>query len=198
MRWGKKKGRIAAGFSVSLHAAVYVGLAAGGFFTVLQHYSRQPNVTDVMIYNAGDMAGAGGQDASGTDAVSRDGGGAYDQQERAMSTPEQAPNEEVRPTVDATPLTPDALTYAVDRNLPTKKERRKRREFSVSPFRLLREKHQDRVTIMVRPGLREGGRPVTGRRILWLRQEIFMFPMKWRTFSTASRPYSLISYRKPG
>ena len=113
MRWGKKKGRIAAGFSVSLHAAVYVGLAAGGFFTVLQHYSRQPNVTDVMIYNAGDMAGAGGQDASGTDAVSRDGGGAYDQQERAMSTPEQAPNEEVRPTVDATPLTPDALTYAV-------------------------------------------------------------------------------------
>ena len=112
MRWGKKKGRIAAGFSVSLHAAVYVGLAAGGFFTVLQHYSRQPNVTDVMIYNAGDMAGAGGNDADGMDAVSRDGSGDYDEQEVVSSTSDKAPNEEVRPTVDATPLTPDVLTYA--------------------------------------------------------------------------------------
>lgn len=97
MRWGKKKGRIAAGFSVSLHAAVYLGLAAGGFFTVLQHYSRQPNVTDVMIYNAGDMAGAGGNDADGTDAVSRDGGGDYDQKEAALSTSEKAPTEDVTP-----------------------------------------------------------------------------------------------------
>lgn len=112
MRWGKKKGRIAAGFSVSLHAAVYVGLAAGGFFTVLQHYSRQPNVTDVMIYNAGDMAGAGGNDADGMDPVSRDGGGDYDEQEVVSSTSDKAPNEEGTPTADATSLTPDALTYA--------------------------------------------------------------------------------------
>ena len=99
MRWGKKKGRIAAGFSVSLHAAVYLGLAAGGFFTVLQHYSRQPNVTDVMIYNSGDMAGAGGSDADGTDAVSRDGGGDYDQRETVASTPEKAPTPDVRQPV---------------------------------------------------------------------------------------------------
>ena len=112
MRWGKKKGRIAAGFSVSLHTAVYVGLAAGGFFTVLQHYSRQPNVTDVMIYNAADMAGAGGNDADGTDAVSRDGGGDYDEQEVVSSTPDKAPNEAVTPTVDGPPMTPDSLTYA--------------------------------------------------------------------------------------
>lgn len=112
MRWGKKKGRIAAGFSVSLHAAVYLGLAAGGFFTVLQHYSRQPNVTDVMIYNSGDMAGAGGSDADGTDAVSRDGGGDYDQRETVASTPEKAPTPDVTPASEVTPPTPGALTYA--------------------------------------------------------------------------------------
>lgn len=145
MRWGKKKGRIAAGFSVSLHAAVYVGLAAGGFFTVLQHYSRQPNVTDVMIYNAADMAGAGGNDADGTDAVSRDGGGDYDEQEVVSSTPDKAPNEAVTPTVDGPPMTPDSLTYAAANDesrqgSSDEKERQKRREFPVTPFRLLREK----------------------------------------------------------
>lgn len=89
------------------------------------------------------------------------------------------------------------LTMNRDRDLPTKKEGQKRREFPVSPFRLLREKHQDLVTIMVRPGLREDGRPVTGRGILWRRQEIFMFPREWLTFLIVSRLYSLTSYRKP-
>ena len=65
-----------------------------------------------MIYNAGDMAGAGGNDADGMDAVSRDGSGDYDEQEVVSSTSDKAPNEEGTPTVDATPLTPDALTYA--------------------------------------------------------------------------------------
>lgn len=79
-QWKKRRGRIAAGLSVSLHAAVYLALAAGGFFTLIQHYTRQDGVTDVMVYNADDLAGAGGQDAAGTDEASvsqsdgRDGG----------------------------------------------------------------------------------------------------------------------------
>lgn len=65
-----------------------------------------------MIYNAADMAGAGGNDADGTDAVSRDGGGDYVQREVVSSTPDKAPNEAVTPTVDGPPMTPDSLTYA--------------------------------------------------------------------------------------
>ncbi|WP_296829299.1 TonB-dependent receptor domain-containing protein [uncultured Megasphaera sp.] len=119
MRWGKKKGRVAAGFSVSLHAAVYLGLAAGGFFTVFQHYTRQNSVSDVMIYNAADMAGAGGQDASGTDAVSRDGGGEEISSEVASSAPKEAPTSVVTPPSTETPP-PGALTYAADsRDVPT-------------------------------------------------------------------------------
>lgn len=58
--WKGKRGRIAAGASVSLHAAVYLALAAGGFFTLFQQYTRQAGVTEVMVYNAEDLAGAGG------------------------------------------------------------------------------------------------------------------------------------------
>ena len=50
--WKGKRGRIAAGASVSLHAAVYLALAAGGFFTMFQQYTRQAGVTEVMVYNA--------------------------------------------------------------------------------------------------------------------------------------------------
>ena len=65
--WEKRRGRVAAGVSVSLHVAVYLALAAGGFFTLIHHYTRQDGVTDVMVYNADDLAGAGGHDAAGTD-----------------------------------------------------------------------------------------------------------------------------------
>lgn len=54
--WKGKRGRIAAGASVSLHAAVYLALAAGGFFTLFQQYTRQAGVTEVMVYNAEDLA----------------------------------------------------------------------------------------------------------------------------------------------
>lgn len=65
--WEKRRGRVAAGVSVSLHVAVYLALAAGGFFTLIHHYTRQDGVTGVMVYNADDLAGAGGHDAAGTD-----------------------------------------------------------------------------------------------------------------------------------
>ena len=65
--WEKRRGRVAAGVSVSLHVAVYLALAAGGFFTLIHHYPRQDGVTGVMVYNADDLAGAGGHDAAGTD-----------------------------------------------------------------------------------------------------------------------------------
>ena len=65
--WEKRRGRVAVGVSVSLHVAVYLALAAGGFFTLIHHYTRQDGVTDVMVYNADDLAGAGGHDAAGTD-----------------------------------------------------------------------------------------------------------------------------------
>ena len=47
--WEKRRGRVAAGVSVSLHVAVYLALAAGGFFTLIHHYTRQDGVTDVMV-----------------------------------------------------------------------------------------------------------------------------------------------------
>lgn len=43
--WEKRRGRVAAGVSVSLHVAVYLALAAGGFFTLIHHYTRQDGVT---------------------------------------------------------------------------------------------------------------------------------------------------------
>ena len=81
--WKGKRGRIAAGASVSLHAAVYLALAAGGFFTLFQQYTRQAGVTEVMVYNAEDLAGAGGRDAAGTD---EDQGGAADPEGRAEAS----------------------------------------------------------------------------------------------------------------
>lgn len=69
MTWEKKKGRVAAGLSVSLHAAAYLALAAGGFFTIAYNYTRQAPGT-VTIYNANDLSGAGGRDAAGTDSNS--------------------------------------------------------------------------------------------------------------------------------
>ena len=66
MKWEKKKGRVAAGLSVSLHAAAYLALAAGGFFTIAYNYTRQEPGA-ITVYNANDLAGAGGQDAAGTD-----------------------------------------------------------------------------------------------------------------------------------
>lgn len=66
MKWEKKKGRVAAGLSVSLHAVAYLALAAGGFFTIAYNYTRQEPGT-ITVYNANDLAGAGGQDAAGTD-----------------------------------------------------------------------------------------------------------------------------------
>ena len=69
MTWEKKKGRVAAGLSVSLHAAVYLALAAGGFFTIAYNYTRQEPGT-VTVYNANDLSGAGGRDAAGTDGNS--------------------------------------------------------------------------------------------------------------------------------
>ena len=58
MTWEKKKGRVAAGLSVSLHAAAYLALAAGGFFTIAYNYTRQEPGT-VTVYNANDLSGAG-------------------------------------------------------------------------------------------------------------------------------------------
>ena len=69
MTWEKKKGRVAAGLSVSLHAAVYLALAAGGFFTIAYNYTRQEPGT-VTVYNANDLSGAGGRDVAGTDGNS--------------------------------------------------------------------------------------------------------------------------------
>lgn len=69
MTWEKKKGRVAAGLSVSLHAAAYLALAAGGFFTIAYNYTRQEPGT-VTVYNANDLSGAGGRDAAGTDGNS--------------------------------------------------------------------------------------------------------------------------------
>ena len=66
MKWEKKKGRVAAGLSVSLHAAAYLALAAGGFFTIAYNYTRQEPGA-ITVYNANDLAGAGGRDAAGTD-----------------------------------------------------------------------------------------------------------------------------------
>lgn len=66
MKWEKKKGRVAAGLSVSLHAAAYLALAAGGFFTIAYNYTRQEPGA-ITVYNANDLAGSGGQDAAGTD-----------------------------------------------------------------------------------------------------------------------------------
>lgn len=66
MKWEKKKGSVAAGLSVSLHVAAYLALAAGGFFTIAYNYTRQEPGT-ITVYNANDLAGAGGQDAAGTD-----------------------------------------------------------------------------------------------------------------------------------
>lgn len=66
MKWEKKKGRVAAGLSVSLHAAAYLALAAGGFFTIAYNYTRQEPGA-ITVYNANDLAGAGGRDAAGMD-----------------------------------------------------------------------------------------------------------------------------------
>ena len=60
-KWVRKKGRVAAGVSISLHAAVYLSLAAGGFFTLLSSYTRQGDVTDIMVYDVGDVGGIGGE-----------------------------------------------------------------------------------------------------------------------------------------
>lgn len=70
-KWVRKKGRVAAGVSISLHAAVYLSLVAGGFFTLLSSYTRQGDVTDVMVYDAGDVGGSGGENDQSTPSVSR-------------------------------------------------------------------------------------------------------------------------------
>ncbi|WP_293987638.1 TonB-dependent receptor domain-containing protein [uncultured Megasphaera sp.] len=70
-KWVRKKGRVAAGVSISLHAAVYLSLAAGGFFTLLSSYTRQGDVTDIMVYDAGDVGGSGGENDQSTPSVSR-------------------------------------------------------------------------------------------------------------------------------
>lgn len=108
--WKGKRGRIAAGASVSLHAAVYLALAAGGFFTLFQQYTRQAGVTEVMVYNAEDLAGAGGRDAAGTD---EDLGGAADPEGRAEASGAMAAGEVASTNPDEMGTAADGLTYEV-------------------------------------------------------------------------------------
>lgn len=106
--WKGKRGRIAAGASVSLHAAVYLALAAGGFFTLFQQYTRQAGVTEVMVYNAEDLAGAGGRDAAGTD---EDLGGAADPEGRAEALGAMAAGEVASTNPDEMGTAADGMTY---------------------------------------------------------------------------------------
>ena len=108
--WKGKRGRIAAGASVSLHAAVYLALAAGGFFTLFQQYTRQAGVTEVMVYNAEDLAGAGGRDAAGTD---EDLGGAAAPEGRAEALGAMAAGEVASTNPDEMGTAADGLTYEV-------------------------------------------------------------------------------------
>lgn len=108
--WKGKRGRIAAGASVSLHAAVYLALAAGGFFTLFQQYTRQAGVTEVMVYNAEDLAGAGGRDAAGTD---EDQGGAADLDSSAGVSGTLTNGEAASPGLDEVGTAADGLTYEV-------------------------------------------------------------------------------------
>ena len=108
--WKGKRGRIAAGASVSLHAAVYLALAAGGFFTLFQQYTRQAGVTEVMVYSAEDLAGAGGRDAAGTD---EDLGGAADPEGRAEASGAMAAGEVASTNPDEMGTAADGLTYEV-------------------------------------------------------------------------------------
>ena len=108
--WKGKRGRIAAGASVSLHAAVYLALAAGGFFTLFQQYTRQAGVTEVMVYNAEDLGGAGGRDAAGTD---EDLGGAADPEGRAEASGAMAAGEVASTNPDEMGTAADGLTYEV-------------------------------------------------------------------------------------
>ncbi|MDY4728320.1 MAG: TonB-dependent receptor plug domain-containing protein, partial [Megasphaera elsdenii] len=106
--WKGKRGRIAAGASVSLHAAVYLALAAGGFFTLFQQYTRQAGVTEVMVYNAEDLAGAGGRDAAGSD---EDQGGAADPEGRAEASGAMAAGEVASTNPDEMGTAADGMTY---------------------------------------------------------------------------------------
>ena len=106
--WKGKRGRIAAGASVSLHAAVYLALVAGGFFTLFQQYTRQAGVTEVMVYNAEDLAGAGGRDAAGTD---EDLGGAADPEGRAEASGAMAAGEVASTNPDEMGTAADGMTY---------------------------------------------------------------------------------------
>lgn len=108
--WKGKRGRIAAGASVSLHAAVYLALAAGGFFTLFQQYTRQAGVTEVMVYNAEDLAGAGGRDAAGSD---EDQGGAADLDSSAGVSETLTNGEAASPSLDEVGTPADGLTYEV-------------------------------------------------------------------------------------
>lgn len=108
--WKGKRGRIAAGASVSLHAAVYLALAAGGFFTLFQQYTRQAGVTEVMVYNAEDLAGAGGRDAAGSD---EDQGGADDLDSSAGVSGTLTNGEAASPSLDEVGTAADGLTYEV-------------------------------------------------------------------------------------
>lgn len=106
--WKGKRGRIAAGASVSLHAAVYLALAAGGFFTLFQQYTRQAGVTEVMVYNAEDLAGAGGRDAAGSD---EDQGGAADLDSSAGVSETLTNGEAASPSLDEVGTPADGMTY---------------------------------------------------------------------------------------
>lgn len=106
--WKGKRGRIAAGASVSLHAAVYLALAAGGFFTLFQQYTRQAGVTEVMVYNAEDLAGADGRDAAGTD---EDLGGTADPEGRAEASGSMAVGEVASTNPDEMGTAADGMTY---------------------------------------------------------------------------------------
>lgn len=108
--WKGKRGRIAAGASVSLHTAVYLALAAGGFFTLFQQYTRQAGVTEVMVYSAEDLAGAGGRDAAGSDENQ---GGAADLDSSAGVSRTLTNGEAASPSLDEVGTAADGLTYEV-------------------------------------------------------------------------------------
>lgn len=120
--WEKRRGRVAAGVSVSLHVAVYLALAAGGFFTLIHHYIRQDGVTDVMVYNADDLAGVGGHDAAGTDTdegrVSQPDG--RDRGPEGPESPESSESSDravaaadaASPSPDEDGMAADGMTYA--------------------------------------------------------------------------------------
>ena len=75
---------------------------------MFQQYTRQAGVTEVMVYNAEDLAGAGGRDAAGTD---EDLGGTADPEGRAEASGAMAVGEVASTNPDEMGTAADGMTY---------------------------------------------------------------------------------------